>query len=104
MQMFLVLPWVLFLYKVARLAGILFIAALFAVNLVWTFVISWDNDFNISGLWSGGNYQADFYYLPWVRATPYLVGIAFAMLYVNYKDALAYDKKIKQWKEDHPGA
>ena len=102
MQLFLVLPWVLFLYKLSRIAGILFLALLFLINFVVTWYISWIHNFNISGIWStpelgtDGNYQYDFYGAPWVRATPYLVGITFGLLYVNYKDAIVYEKKMKE--------
>lgn len=44
-----------------------------------------------------------FYIKPWIRITPYLVGLALAMMYENYKDGVKYDQQLEEWKRLHPG-
>ncbi len=91
-QMFLLLPWVLLAYKLFSMVGLLILLALFIANFASTFYISWHYNLNVSSAWSSGEYMQEYYIKPWVRITPYLVGLGLAMMYENYRDGLRYDE------------
>lgn len=104
-QMFLLLPWILILYKFFSLIGILVLVGLLVANIVCTFIVNWQYNFNVSPLWNTdpAEFMRVFYIKPWIRITPYLVGLALAMMYENYKDGVKYDKQVEDWKKLHPG-
>ena len=81
MQMFLILPWIVILYKSLPLLGIIILFVCFLGNFIVTGIISWDNDLGVGLINNKTNFGDLFYDKPWIRVTPYLIGIAFAMMY-----------------------
>lgn len=51
-QMFLLLPWILMLYKFFSLIGIIVLVGLLVANIVCTFIINWHYNFSVSPLWN----------------------------------------------------
>lgn len=99
MQMFLILPWVLVLYRASKLAGTIFIVLLFAANFACTFYLNFYYD---AGAWSvifnsnSNDFMKWMYIVPWVRITPYLMGICLAIWYYNYKQIKDHNAKLKK--------
>ena len=94
MQMFLILPWIIILYKSLPLLGTLVLAGCFLGNFIATGIISYDNNLSAGTFTQAPNFQDVYYIKPWIRVTPYLVGLGFAMMYENFRDVEDYTKKV----------
>ena len=99
MQMFLILPWFMMLFIWKKLIGYIVLAALFIANMSISFYISWHYELGTGGILPAtkiaqDNYQKYYYERPWVRITPYLVGILFGILYFEYR------QEVKKAKDD----
>ena len=81
MQMFLILPWVIILYKFLPLLGTIVLGVLFLGNFIVTGIISYNNDFGVTQFSHDSKFMLNYYVKPWIRILPYLIGIGFAMMY-----------------------
>ena len=79
--MFLILPWIVILYKSVPLIGIIVLFGCFLGNFIVTGIISWENNLGVDLIHNAKNFGDIYYVKPWIRVTLYLVGIAFAMVY-----------------------
>ena len=84
MQMFLILPWLMIFYRINKFIGYSILILCLVANLVASFYISWYYKLGI-GTNEPDKFNEHFYQMPWVRATPYLVGILAGILYYEYK-------------------
>ena len=86
MQMFLILPWIIIIYKSLPLLGTLVLGLCFIGNFIATGFIAYNNNLSAGTFSQAPNFYDVYYDKPWVRVSPYLVGLGFAMMYENYKD------------------
>ena len=84
--MFLILPWIIILYKSLPLLGTLILGACFIGNFIATGFIAYNNNLSAGTFTQDPSYMEVYYIKPWVRVTPYLVGLGFAMMYENFRD------------------
>ena len=84
MQLFLVLPWFLLSYRLHHFIGYAILSASLVANLIASFFISWHYQLGL-GVAEPDAFQHHFYQMPWVRATPYLVGILSGIFYYEYR-------------------
>ena len=99
--MFLILPWIIILYKSLPLLGTLVLAAGFIANFVATGFIAYDNNLTAGTFRQDPSYMKVYYIKPWVRVTPYLIGLGFAMMYENFRDVEDYQKKVDEFHKQH---
>ena len=85
------------IYKASNLIGSFLIGLLLATNLAVTFYINYHFDL---GAWSIPfapnlyDFMKHIYMVPWVRVTPYLMGICMAIWFYNYKQVQDFKAKI----------
>ena len=56
MQMFLILPWIVILYKSLPLLGVVVLLACFVGNFIVTGIISWENDLGVDIIQNNKHY------------------------------------------------
>ena len=69
--------------------GVVLISLLLAGSVLAAYFISWDKDYHLNiPSYTGSpmpDYQDHFYYKPWIRISPYLMGMLYGIMYRNYK-------------------
>jgi hypothetical protein len=68
------------------------LAAIFLGSISLAYGMAWANDYHVSMPSPNGSampdYQDHFYYKPWIRISPYIMGIAYGLMYRQYKNGL----------------
>lgn len=80
------------IYRVNKILGYAILGACLIANLAVSFYISYQYNIGI-GILEPSDFFKLFYEKPWVRATPYLVGIFSGIVYYEYKEELKIAKR-----------
>ncbi|CAD8211140.1 unnamed protein product [Paramecium pentaurelia] len=87
-QIFLITPILLIIYAKNKKIGLAIIISLLIGSIFSAYYIAYSNDFHLQmgtpNAKPQPDYQDIFYYKPWVRISPYLIGILFGFFYRNY--------------------
>ena len=98
-QMFLVSPFVLFLYTRNKKIGLASLWSLLGISFLISFLVSYKNHFKIDTI-GENNDNTEFFNLyyskPWIRCDVYILGLILGIFYLNYKNKDNY-LTLKRW-------
>ncbi|CAD8107262.1 unnamed protein product [Paramecium primaurelia] len=87
-QIFLITPILLIIYARNKKIGLTIIISLLIGSVFSAYYIAFSHDYHLQigtpNAKPQPDYQDVFYYKPWVRISPYLIGILFGLFYRNY--------------------
>ncbi|CAD8115428.1 unnamed protein product [Paramecium sonneborni] len=87
-QIFLITPILLIIYAKNKKIGLALIVLLLIGSIFSAYYIAYSHDYHLQmgapNAKPQPDYQDVFYYKPWVRISPYLIGILFGFFYRNY--------------------
>ena len=83
MQFFLLLPPLMVVTRKSRIAGVLCILVLMCVSIVLNMVTMFDKGYGVLTMLDD-NYFLDNYTKPWIRITPYLLGLLAGIAFVDF--------------------
>ncbi|CAD8208487.1 unnamed protein product [Paramecium octaurelia] len=87
-QIFLITPILLIIYAKNRKIGLTIIISMLIGSIFSAYYIAYSHDFHLQMATPNAkpqpDYQDVFYFKPWIRISPYLIGILFGFFYCNY--------------------
>lgn len=85
-QIFLVTPIILIAYVKNRKIGLGIMWGIFVGSVLWAYILAWVKDYHVMIVGAPHSpprpdYQDVFYYKPWIRIAPYMMGMLYGLLY-----------------------
>ena len=100
-QMFLVSPFLLFLYSRRKKLGVLAMILVLGLSFLASFLVSYLNHFKSDHAMVNSDDNREFFNLyyskPWIRCDVYILGLLAACFYLEYKQNKEFCLKLKTW-------
>ena len=93
MQMFLLIPFLVLIYKYKPLLGVITVGILSLISSSIQIALISTHDWQENMLTPNEDMNGDYYVKPWCRINPYLIGVLMAWVYNAYKDSERDQKK-----------
>jgi hypothetical protein len=103
----LITPFLLILCAKKPQAGKMLLWIMFAASVATAYGMSWANNYHVNMPSLNGkpmpDYQDHFYYKPWIRISPYLMGLLYGIEYRDWKNGVdnLYAKAAELLKNDY---